>query len=1022
MAANAVIGALRVTLGLDSAHFRKGLKDSHSDLAGFAKSAGAAAAAVGVALAAAAVAVGAAVKSSIDRADELGKAAQKTGTTVESLSRLAYAGDLADVSLDQLSTGLKKVSANAAEVATGGGAKAAKAFDALGISVTDTNGSLKSGDVLIREVAARFGTMEDGASKTAMAMALFGKSGADMIPLLNAGAEGLAAAEAEAVALGVALDTQTAKAAEEFNDNLTRLKTAGSGLSTQLAAGLAPALASISGALVNTAKNADVMRGVGTALSAVLKVLATGAVALTAAFSSVGAGIGSVAQVIMKAFTGDFAGAWEAYKTGFTKNLSILSNAAGSVRRIWSAAASEIPASARAVGAGVEAPMMRAEGATRKAGKAATEAVEGWAKAVQDAETAGLRFAGALRTETAEMGLSNRELKARNIHLEEMIALAHGLPVVAAEIRAAGEAMLAATDATALKDGLDDMVEALDDYLERLRGLPDDARNGAARLAEMFEAGRAGAFDLQRSVDDLFYGIADNDWLGAFSGLFRTISLLQAEFAKTGNLAGKIGAVGGTVSAVGNVVGGKAGSALAGIGGGIAAGAQLGSIVPGIGTAVGAAIGGIVGGLKSLFGGSSAKKKAKKEAEARAREEAARKAAELAAAQRSLEIEVMRLSGRTAEALAEARKDELAAMDPSLHALQEQAWALEDKAEAEARAADLLADRTRLERELLRLQDEGAALAADRADAMAAADENLRPLLASIYSVMDAQAAAAAAEADWAEKTARVAEAEAAARDRLREAFDRDAEAFEATAERFGEIADELAALGRSLRAGGLSGADPAAQARAARAAFAEAEAAVARGDAGALDGLSGVIGDFASNARATATDAVSLARDLSRARSLAARGEALARAQVDTATRQLTELKTLVAGQLEVETAIGAVADELKNVVRAIHETALTEDRALQAMSAFQAASAPAVVPPAQTIPTFSPADVAAVVDALVSTEALDATVAGHLISPVDADKINAALAAIAVNTGQQNRLFKRWDGDGMPDVRVVA
>ncbi len=68
----------------------------------------------------------------------------------------------------------------------------AKVFNALGVSVTDANGRLREGNAVFADLADRFSRMEDGSTKTALAIQIFGESGADLIPLLNAGADGLA--------------------------------------------------------------------------------------------------------------------------------------------------------------------------------------------------------------------------------------------------------------------------------------------------------------------------------------------------------------------------------------------------------------------------------------------------------------------------------------------------------------------------------------------------------------------------------------------------------------------------------------------------------------------------------------------------------------------------------------------------------------------------------------------------------------------------------------------------------------
>jgi hypothetical protein len=69
-------------------------------------------------------------------------------------------------------------------------------------------------------------------------MQLFGRSGKDMIPLLNQGSAGIRGMQDEAKALGLELDDKTAKAAERFNQNLIRIDAASRGLSQTLRIGI----------------------------------------------------------------------------------------------------------------------------------------------------------------------------------------------------------------------------------------------------------------------------------------------------------------------------------------------------------------------------------------------------------------------------------------------------------------------------------------------------------------------------------------------------------------------------------------------------------------------------------------------------------------------------------------------------------------------------------------------------------------------------------------------------------------
>lgn len=158
-------------------------------------------------------------KSFANYADEIGKASEKVGTTTEKLSALKYAGELADVTFEQLQTGLGKL-AKTAEDFKDGSTSAVEAFAKIKLDPTQ----FKDTGELFEAVAEKLSKMENGAHKTAIAQELLGRSGKELIPLLNEGAAGLAKFGEEAERLGLIVDQKTRKAAEEFNDNLTRLE------------------------------------------------------------------------------------------------------------------------------------------------------------------------------------------------------------------------------------------------------------------------------------------------------------------------------------------------------------------------------------------------------------------------------------------------------------------------------------------------------------------------------------------------------------------------------------------------------------------------------------------------------------------------------------------------------------------------------------------------------------------------------------------------------------------------------
>lgn len=246
MGVASVIGALRVNLGLNSAGFRTGLNQSETRLQRFGRASKAVFGAMALAAAAVAGALGVMGKGSINAADEMSKLSARTGVAIGVLSQLAYAGKYSDTSIETLGGSLVKLTKTMAEIASGKGAAVKKSFDALGISVTNADGTLRTADQTFYAIADSFAAMPDGATKTALAIQFFGRSGAEMIPLLNSGSAGLRAMAAESDRLGFTLDETSGILAEQFNDNLTKVQLQFTGIVNKITIALLPALSKFS--------------------------------------------------------------------------------------------------------------------------------------------------------------------------------------------------------------------------------------------------------------------------------------------------------------------------------------------------------------------------------------------------------------------------------------------------------------------------------------------------------------------------------------------------------------------------------------------------------------------------------------------------------------------------------------------------------------------------------------------------------------------------------------------------------
>jgi len=173
--------------------------------------------------------------------DAAAKMSKAMGINVETYQGLGHAARLSGASIEDVGKSMMQLGKRARD-ASEGSKKQRDAFRELGLEIKDSSGNLKNQDVLLMEVADRFKKMPDGTTKTALAMEVFGRAGAKIIPLLNEGSKGINAMMLEARQLGIVLSKEDAKAAEEFNDQLLRSKAAFQGLRNAIAREILPYL------------------------------------------------------------------------------------------------------------------------------------------------------------------------------------------------------------------------------------------------------------------------------------------------------------------------------------------------------------------------------------------------------------------------------------------------------------------------------------------------------------------------------------------------------------------------------------------------------------------------------------------------------------------------------------------------------------------------------------------------------------------------------------------------------------
>lgn len=179
-------------------------------------------------------------KRAADIADQTDKAAQAAGLAIDQYGKLQFVFEQGNVDAGAFGTAMKFLNKNINAAVNGVGPGAAT-FKALGVSVKDANGQLKPTDQILQELANAFQKLPDGPRKSALALQLFGKAGASIIPIMNDGGKEMLRLENRAVALGLVLDKTAGKIGDDFGDALNEVTRSIGGISTQVGLQFAPA-------------------------------------------------------------------------------------------------------------------------------------------------------------------------------------------------------------------------------------------------------------------------------------------------------------------------------------------------------------------------------------------------------------------------------------------------------------------------------------------------------------------------------------------------------------------------------------------------------------------------------------------------------------------------------------------------------------------------------------------------------------------------------------------------------------
>lgn len=193
-------------------------------------------------------------KESASFADNIITLSMQTGQSTEQLQEFSYATELIDVSVDTLQGSLTKLTNNMQDTMNGtGNAKAS--FEALGVSVTNADGSMRSANDVFYETIDALGQVKNETERDAMSMDIFGRSAQDLNPLIIQGSKTLKAYADEAHNMGYVLDDEALSALGAVDDAYQRLQKTQESVKNQLAVEFAPYLEEFYGDVTTMVKD-----------------------------------------------------------------------------------------------------------------------------------------------------------------------------------------------------------------------------------------------------------------------------------------------------------------------------------------------------------------------------------------------------------------------------------------------------------------------------------------------------------------------------------------------------------------------------------------------------------------------------------------------------------------------------------------------------------------------------------------------------------------------------------------------
>jgi phage-related protein len=234
------------TIAIDNSDANESIEETTEKAGGFAdglkngvKTVGKWGAAIGGATLAAGAAVVGFAKKAASNTDTVDKMSQKIGVSRTAYQELDFICSQSGTSVSTLQMGMKTLTA-AMDGAKSGTKNNVEQFEKLGVAVTNSDGSLRSQEEVFFDTVNALQKMDNQTEKARLATELFGRSGSELMPLLNGAAGSVDEMRQQAHDLGLVLDDETIDAGVHLTDTIDQVERSFGAVVTQIGASVMP--------------------------------------------------------------------------------------------------------------------------------------------------------------------------------------------------------------------------------------------------------------------------------------------------------------------------------------------------------------------------------------------------------------------------------------------------------------------------------------------------------------------------------------------------------------------------------------------------------------------------------------------------------------------------------------------------------------------------------------------------------------------------------------------------------------